>query len=78
MTKQGGEVGHTAEDSHPEALQMCVPFGESITKVLVLKVIATMIYCKRALLAVGREHNFGNVSLQPAKLCLKCCSLKHY
>lgn len=26
---------------------------------------------------VGREHNFSNASLHPAKLCLSHCSLKH-
>lgn len=66
------------KDSHPEALvEMWVPFGESITKVLVLKVTATMIYDKKALSVVGREHYFSDVSLHPAKLCLNHYSLKH-
>lgn len=60
-------LGHTGYDSHPEALvQVCVPFGESTTKVLVLKVTATMIYCKRPLLVV--MPHFSNSSLHPAKL----------
>lgn len=74
--RKGRKVGHTGYDSHPEALvQVCVPFGESTTKVLVLKVTATMIYCQRALLVV--MSHFSNASLHTAKLCLSHCSLKH-
>lgn len=49
--RKGKKVGHTGCNSHPETLvQVCAPFGESTTTVLVLKVTAAMIYCKRALL----------------------------
>lgn len=46
--RKGEKVSHTGYDSHPETLvQVCAPFCESTTTVLVLKVAATMIYCKR-------------------------------
>lgn len=76
--RKGRKVGHTGYDSHPEVrVQTFVPFGESTTKVLVLKVTDAMIYCKKALLVAGREHFFNNASLHSATLCLSHCSLKH-